>query len=206
MARYTGPVGKVSRQLGIGISPKGERILQRRPYPPGQHGRDGRPKKPSEYGLQLVEKQKARYLYGLLERQFRNLFREAERRPGITGETLLILLERRLDNVVFRMGLAKSRAQARQIVNHRHIAVNGRMLDIASARVCVGDVISVREGSRSAPMFKQMAANGDLMRHRAPDWLQLHSAEMQVTVVALPARADAEREVHEQSVVEFYSR
>jgi small subunit ribosomal protein S4 len=206
MGRYTGPVGKVSRRLGIGISPKGERILQKRPFPPGQHGRSERPKKQSEYGLQLIEKQKVRFLYGLQERQFRNLFREVERRPGITGEALLVLLERRLDNVVFRMGLAKSRAQARQIVNHRHIAVNGRMLDIASVRVRVGDVISVREGSRRSALFQQIAANGNLLRHRGPNWLQFNPIEMQAAVVALPTRADAEPQVHEQSVVEFYSR
>ncbi|BDI28767.1 30S ribosomal protein S4 [Capsulimonas corticalis] len=206
MGRYLGPVGKVSRRLGVGISPKGERILERRPYPPGQHGRNERRKQPSEYGQQLMEKQKARFLYGLMERQFRNLFQEAERRTGVTGDNLLSLLERRLDNVVYRMGLAKSRAQARQLVNHGHITVNGRRLDIPSARVKVGDVIGVHAGSRPSAFFKTLTGSGDLIRHRAPEWLAFSAIPIEATVLDIPRPEHAEPAIDPQSIVEFYSR
>ncbi|MCW3061302.1 MAG: ribosomal protein [Capsulimonas sp.] len=206
MGRYLGPVGKVSRRLGIGISPKGERILARRPYPPGQHGRNEKRKQPSEYGQQLMEKQKARFLYGLMERQFRILFQEAERRTGVTGDNLLSLLERRLDNVVYRMSVAKSRAQARQIVNHGHITVNGRRLDIPSARVKVGDIVGVHASSHPSAFFKTLKGSGDLIRHRAPDWLGFNAIQIEATVLSIPTREHAEPEIDPQSIVEFYSR
>lgn len=154
MARYTGPVGKVSRRLGIGITEKGQRILNKRSDPPGQHGAAARRRQLSDYGMQLREKQKAKFLYGVLERQFRRLFEQASRRSGVTGEYLLSLLERRLDNVVYRLGFATTRAQARQLVNHGHIVVDGRKTNIPSYTVKVGQVIAVRPQSRSRTYFR----------------------------------------------------
>lgn len=206
MGRYTGPVGTISRRLGVGISPKGERILEKRPYPPGQHGRKERRAKVSAYGAQLLEKQKARFLYGLMERQFRNLFEEAERKPGVTGDILLSLLERRLDNVVYRLGFARSRAQARQLVGHRHITVNGAMLNIPSARVKVGDVIAIRVKSRDAGFSKALMQNGKLLQHRAPDWLRFDADTVSAVVIAVPGREDAEPAIDAQTIVEYYSR
>ena len=141
MARYRGPVGKVSRRLGIGISEKGQRILNKRAFPPGQHGPSARRRQISEYGLQLQEKQKARYMYGVLERQFHRIFEKAQRYPGETGAYLFVLLERRLDNVVYRLGFATSRQQARQLVTHGHITVNGRKTNIPSFTVKPGEKI-----------------------------------------------------------------
>ncbi len=132
MARYRGPVGKVSRRLGIGITDKGQRILEKRSYAPGQHGPNMRRRQASDYSVRLLEKQKARYMYGLLEKQFRRMYKQADRMPGATGANLFVLLERRLDNVVYRMGLANTRSQARQLVNHGHVTVNGRKTDIPS--------------------------------------------------------------------------
>lgn len=206
MARYHGPVGKVSRRLGIGITEKGQRILQKRSYPPGQHGPGARRRQVSDYGLQLLEKQKARYLYGVLERQFRRLFEQASRRSGVTGEYLLSLLERRLDNVVYRLGLATTRNQARQLVNHGHITVDGRKTNIPSYTVRVGEVIAVRSESRRRTYFKNLIDSGSLNRYRAPDWLQLNAAEVSGRIVALPRREDAEAGINEQLIVEFYSR
>ena len=207
MGRYTGPVGRISRRLGEGISPKGDRILKRRPYPPGQHGHtDKRQKAPSAYGLQLMEKQKARYTYGLMEKQFRNVFQEAERKTGVTGDVLLSLLERRLDNVVYRLGLAKSRAAARQLVSHRHITVNGSILNIPSARVKVGDVISVRAESRKCGFYKELMQNGQLLQHRPPDWIRFEPSHVSATILANPEREHAEPNINAQTIVEFYSR
>ncbi len=206
MARYHGPVGKVSRRLGIGITEKGQRILSKRPFPPGQHGPGARRRQVSDYGIQLMEKQKARYIYGVLERQFRRIFDQASRRSGITGEYLLSLLERRLDNVVYRLGLATTRAQARQLVNHGHITVNGRKTNIPSFTVKVGHVIAVRSESRQRTYFKNLVDSGELKRHQTPDWLQLNATELAGQVVALPRREDAEPGINEQLIVEFYSR
>ncbi len=207
MARYYGPVGKISRRLGIGITEKGQRILNKRSYPPGQHGGpSARRRQISDYGLQLMEKQKARYMYGVLERQFRNLFEKASRRSGVTGEYLLSLLERRLDNVVYRLGFATTRNQARQLVNHGHITVDGRKTNIPSFTVKVGHVIAVRNESRRRTYFKNLVDSGELNRHRAPEWLRLDPAEMSGQVVALPRREDAEPGINEQLIVEFYSR
>jgi small subunit ribosomal protein S4 len=206
MARYTGPVGKVSRRLNIGITPKGQRILSRRPFPPGQHGPNARRRKISEYGQQLVEKQKARYMYGMLEKQFRRTFERAKRQPGETGGNLFSLLERRLDNVVYRMGLATTRAQARQLVNHGHITVNGTKTDIASFTVKVGEVIAVRPTSRKLTYFENMALAGGGNTSQVPQWLVTDSRELSARIVSLPTREDAEPNIRAQLIVEYYNR
>jgi small subunit ribosomal protein S4 len=206
MARYRGPVGKISRRLGVGISEKGQRVLNRRSVPPGQHGPSSRRRQVSDYGLQLTEKQKARYIYGILERQFRRIFAQASRQGGVTGENLLSLLERRLDNVVYRLGLATTRAQARQLVTHGHVTVNGRKTNIPSYTVRVGEVIAVRPGSQQRTYFKNLVESGELRRYRAPEWLRLNSADLAGEIVALPRRDDAEQGINEQLIVEFYSR
>ena len=189
MARYTGPVGKVSRRLNLGITEKGQRILSKRPFPPGQHGPNAKRRKVSEYGVRLVEKQKARFMYGVLERQFRNTFDRARRMPGETGENLFSLLERRLDNVVYRMGMATTRAQARQLVNHGHVTVNGVKTDIPSFTVKVGEVIAVKEGSRKLTYFQNVSAAGG-SGGQIPAWISLepngHGGARRV--VAAPAR------------------
>lgn len=206
MARYRGPVGKVSRRLGVGITEKGQRILSKRPFPPGQHGPSARRRQISDYGLQLTEKQKARHMYGVLERQFRRLFEQAARQSGVKGEHLLSLLERRLDNVVYRLGLATTRAQARQLVSHGHITVNERKTNIPSFTVKVGHVIAVRPESVNRTYFKNLRDSGELTGHRTPDWLRLKPADLAGEVVALPRREDAEPDINEQLIVEFYSR
>ena len=160
MARYTGPVGKISRRLNLGITEKGQRILSRRSFPPGQHGPNAKRRKISEYGTRLIEKQKARYMYGVLERQFQRTFERARRMPGETGDNLFSLLERRLDNVVYRMGIATTRAQARQLVNHGHISVDGIKTDIPSFTVKIGETVAVRPESRRLIYFQNIALPG----------------------------------------------
>ncbi len=206
MARYRGPVGKISRRLGIGISEKGQRILNKNSFPPGQHGPTARRRQVSDYGLQLLEKQKARYMYGVLERQFRRIFEKAQRIPGETGAALFTLLERRLDNVVYRLGFATTRAQARQVVNHGHITVNGRKTNIPSFTVKVGDVIAIRPESRRRSYVKNLVDSGDLNRRNVPDWLRLNGADLAGEVLSLPRREDAEPGINEQLIVEYYSR
>ncbi len=206
MARYRGPVGKVSRRLGVGISEKGQRVLNRRSVPPGQHGPSSRRRQVSDYGLQLTEKQKARYMYGVLERQFRRLFAQASRQSGVTGENLLSLLERRLDNVVYRLGLATTRSQARQLVTHGHITVNGRKTNIPSFTVKIGHIIAVRPESRQRTYFKDLFESGELKRYRVPEWLRLEPNDLAGEIVALPRREDAEQGINEQLIIEFYSR
>jgi len=206
MARYRGPVGKISRRLGIGITDKGQRILSKRSFPPGQHGPSARRRQVSDYGLQLLEKQKARYMYGVLERQFRRIFQKAQRYSGETGSALFSLLERRLDNVVYRLGLATTRSQARQIVNHGHITVNGRKTNIPSYTVRVGEQIAVRPESRRLTYFKNLAESNELSRRAVPDWLRLNAADFSGEVVTLPRREDAEQGINEQLIVEYYSR
>ncbi len=205
MARYRGPVGKVSRRLGVGITEKGQRILSKRPFPPGQQG-GGRRRQISDYGLQLTEKQKARHMYGVLERQFHRLFVHASRQSGVTGENLLSLLERRLDNVVYRLGLAVTRAQARQLVSHGHVTVNGRKTNIPSFSVRVGHVIAVREESKKRAYFKNLIDSGELTRYSPPEWLRFHADQLSGEMVAVPRREDAEQGINEQLIVEFYSR
>lgn len=206
MARYRGPVGKLSRRLDIGLTEKGQRILAKRHFPPGQHGPASKRRQISDYGLQLQEKQKARMMYGVLERQFRKIYERAQRVPGETGAALFSLLERRLDNTVYRLGLALTRNQARQLVTHGHITVNGRKTNVPSYTVRVGDVIAVRQESRRLTYFKNVVDSGELGKQRVPEWLRQNVADLGGEVVALPRREDAEQGINEQLIVEFYSR
>ncbi|MGB0384054.1 MAG: 30S ribosomal protein S4 [Ardenticatenaceae bacterium] len=211
MARYTDAVCKLCRREGEKLFLKGERCygskcaIERRPYPPGAHGKQTKfRRKTSDFGLQLREKQKARRIYGVLERQFRNYFSVAQRTPGLTGENLLQQLERRLDNVIYRLGFADSRAQARQVVNHGHIRLNGRKVNIPSAQVNPGDVITIRSQSRQNKYWKDLAES---IGHKAvPVWLSLNEAELSGQVSALPSRTEIDTHVNEQLIVEYYSR
>ena len=209
MARYTGPVCRLCRREGMKLFLKGERCytgkcaIDRRAYAPGQHGQ-ARAKKPTEYGLQLREKQKARRMYGVMEKQFRNYFDIAARKKGVAGENLLVLLERRLDNVIFHLGFASSRPEARQLVNHGHFTINGKKVDIASYSVRVGETIAVKEGSKSSPRFKQLLEN--LGSRTVPGWLSLDANTAAGTVVALPTREDIQIPIQEHLIVEKYSR
>jgi small subunit ribosomal protein S4 len=208
MARYTGPVCRLCRREGVKLFLKGDKCmtnctLERRNTRPGQHG-TGRPRKASGYALQLREKQKVRRTYGLLERQFRRTFDIAARRPGRTGENLLQILEMRLDNLVYRLGFADSRAQARQLVCHGHFAVNGRKTDIPSFVAKPNDVISVRERSKGLEYFKTRALL--LVQKGVPAWLSLNIDEMTGRVMSLPSRTELELPFDEQMVVEYYQR
>jgi len=211
MARYTGSVCKLCRREGMKLFLKGERCLspkcalERRSYPPGMHGRQAQfRRRVSDYGRQLREKQRARRFYGVLERQFRRYYEMARRTRGRTGAELLCILERRLDNVVYRLGLADSRPQARQLVSHKHFEVNGRRLSIPSAVVEVGDEIRVRESSKENGHFRQLA---EVLQHRSvPEWLSLNPAEMSGTVVSLPRREQIDVPLAEQLIVGYYSR
>lgn len=210
MARYTGPTCRLCRRVGDKLMLKGDRCytskcaLERRSVPPGYNATAKRRPRKSERGLQLLEKQKARYTYGLLERQFRKFFAEAERLPGVTGENLLILLERRLDNVVYRLGFASSRAQARQIVRHGHIMVNGRKTNIPSYLVKPGDVITWRESSKNTEYYKTVSQTaGDVA---IPSWLSLDKQKLAGKVVSLPAPEDIQAKFDVKSIVEYYSR
>jgi small subunit ribosomal protein S4 len=208
VARYTESVCRLCRREGAKLFLKGTRCytkkcsFERRPTPPGQHG--VRRRKMGEYGIQLREKQKVRRVYGVLERQFRNYFRDAEEHTGVTGEALLQSLETRLDNVVFRLGFASSRAQARQLVNHRHFAVNGVPTNIASYALKPGDRVEVRESRRSREAFKTIRET--LRSHQAPEWLGLDAANMAGSVSSLPRRDQMPLDLSEQLVVEYYSR
>ena len=212
MARYRGPVCRLCRREGMKLFLKGERcykpscpIEKRGTQPPGQHGRNIRRAKLIGYGEQLREKQKVKRIYGMLERQFRLYFQRAVRMKGVTGENLLSLLERRLDNVVYRLGYATSRAQARQFVTHGHVLVNGRKVDIPSFQVKVGDEISVREASRSN-IHIQSAFQTASGRGR-PTWLEVISPDdMRGRVIALPRREDVAQNINEQLIVELYSK
>jgi small subunit ribosomal protein S4 len=205
MARYIGPKARVSRRLGTNLwGTRGETIaLDRRPYPPGEHGRSRRRTNASEYLIQLQEKQKARFSYGLSERQFRNLYEEANRRPGVTGENMLRFLELRLDNVVYRAGWAATRPQARQFVGHGHVNVNGRRVDIPSYRVRKGDVVALRPKSRELIIVRH---NVDVLDRTAPAWLETGDGGNQVTVRELPLREQIDVPVREQLIVELYSK
>lgn len=209
MARYTGPVCRICRREGQKLFLKGERCLgpkcaiERRRYAPGQHGQ-ARSRKPSEYGLQLREKQKARRTYGVLERQFRKHFADAAKLPGMTGENLLRVLELRLDNVVYRLGFADSRAQARQIVRHGHFMVNGRKTNIPSFRAKVGDVITVRPQSKDREYFQVRAQV--LGTRQVPDWLVIDVPTQTARVVSVPRREQIDTRLSEQLIVEYYSR
>ena len=204
MSRYTGPRAGVSRRLGTNIwGTKGETIaLDTRPYPPGEHGRSRRRGSVSEYLLQLQEKQKARFSYGLTERQFRNIFAEASRRQGVTGENMLRFLELRLDNVIYRAGWAATRPQARQFVGHGHVNVNGRRVDIPSYRLRKGDVVELRPAAQA---FTVVQWNLDVLDRTPPAWLD-RNEQFQVTVRELPIREQIDIPVREQLIVELYSK
>ena len=204
MSRYTGPRARVSRRLGTNIwGTKGETIaLDKRPYPPGEHGRSRRRGSVSEYLLQLQEKQKARFSYGLTERQFRNSFAEASRRQGVTGENMLRFLELRLDNVIYRTGWAATRPQARQFVGHGHVNVNGRRVDIPSYRLRKGDVVELRPAAQD---FTVVQWNLDVLDRTPPAWLD-RNEQFQVTVRELPIREQIDIPVREQLIVELYSK
>ncbi|NNE75275.1 MAG: 30S ribosomal protein S4 [Acidimicrobiales bacterium] len=203
MSRYTGPRARVSRRLGTNIwGTKGETIaLEKRPHPPGEHGRSRRRGNVSEYLLQLQEKQKARFSYGLTEKQFRNLYEEANRREGVTGENMLRYLEQRLDNVIYRAGFAATRPQARQFVNHGHVNVNGSRVDIPSYRVRKGDLVEIREKHRNNAVLQW---NVDVLDRTAPGWLE--KSGLGVTVRELPVREQIDIPVREQLIVELYSK
>jgi small subunit ribosomal protein S4 len=208
MARYTESVCRLCRREGAKLFLKGTRCytkkcsFERRPTPPGQHG--VRRRKMGDFGIQLREKQKVRRVYGVLERQFRNYYRVAESQTGVTGEALLQSLETRLDNVVFRLGFASSRAQARQLVNHGHFAVNGVPSNIASYALKPGDRVEVRESRRGREAFKVIKET--LRSHTAPDWLSLDAAKLSGTVASVPRRDQMPLDLSEQLVVEYYSR
>jgi small subunit ribosomal protein S4 len=202
MARYTGPRVRISRRFGIPIFGP-SKYLERRPFPPGVHGPKSR-RKSTEYGLGLIEKQKLRYYYGLMERQFRGVYEKAMRRRGVTGEQMLQILETRLDNVVFHLGFANTRAAARQMVGHGHITVNGRKVDVSSFALRVNDVIVVKNTSVS----RQLATkNLETSTSRSvPDWLSLTKDEFKGVVMRIPTRDEIQPIANEQAVVEFYSR
>ena len=216
MARYTNAVCRLCRREGQKLYLKGARCYgpkcawEKRPVPPGhgsggtQGGRKGRQMKPSDYALHLRAKQKCRRIYGLLERQFRRYVREAQRERGVTGEALLQHLELRLDNVVYRAGLAPSRAAARQVVGHRHLAVNGRTVDIPSFAVREGDAIEVRSGSRPSKLFAQAKETGGSAQ--VPQWLEVDWSEFRVTVKGRPTRDQIDTDVNEALIVEYYAR
>lgn len=205
MSRYTGPRSRVSRRLGVNVwGTKGETIaLERRPYPPGEHGRSRRRGNVSEYLLQLQEKQKARYTYGLNERQFRNVFKEAARQKGVTGENMLRFLELRLDNVVYRLGWAATRPQARQFVSHGHINVNGRRVNIPSYRLRKDDVLSLRDKAKEMIV---VTWNLDVLDRTPPAWLTRSDDGLEATVRDAPLREQIDVPVREQLIVELYSK
>ena len=208
MARYTGPVCRLCRREKMKLFLKGPKCdsmkcpIERRPYPPGVHGRDGH-MRTKEYELQLREKQKARRVYGLLEKQFRNLYEEANRADGVTGETLLRYLELRLDNVAYRAGWGASRAQARQFVRHGHVLVNGKRVTIPSYRVRKGDVVTLKDKARA---FIVVRHNLDTLDRQLPPWLDGGGEGFEVTVRDLPLREQIDVPVHEQLIVELYSK
>jgi small subunit ribosomal protein S4 len=201
MARYTGPKTKIARKFGEAIY-GADKVLSKKKYPPGQHGAYSR-RKTSEYGTQLREKQKAKYTYGVLEKQFRNLFEKASRSKGITGEVLLQLLESRLDNIVFRLGLAPTRDAARQLVSHRHITVDGRVVNIPSYSVKPGQIIGVRERSKSLEVIAN-ALSG--FNHSKYPWIEWDQSVMGGKLLHLPERADIPENIKEQLIVELYSK
>lgn len=201
MARYTGPKTKIARKFGEAIFGE-DKSFEKRNYPPGQHGNNRRRGKKSEYAIQLMEKQKAKYTYGVLERQFRNMFEKATRSQGITGEVLLQLCESRLDNVVYRMGVSPSRSGARQLVSHRHITVNGEQVNIPSYQLKAGDVVGVREKSKSLQAIKDSLANNSAVY----EWITWNNETMQGTYVSVPGRIQIPENINEQFIVELYSK
>ena len=201
MAKYTGPKSRIARRFGEPIFGP-DKVLSKRNNPPGQHG-NGRRRKSSEYGVMLAEKQKAKYTYGVLERQFRILFEKAARSSAVTGEALLQELEARLDNVVYRLGIAPTRAAARQLVNHRHITVDGKVVNIASYSVSAGQIIAVREKSKSLEVIADALAG---FNHSKYSWLEWDEAAKAGKFLHRPDRADIPENINEQSIVELYSK
>ena len=201
MARYTGPKTKIARKFGEPIFGE-DKSFEKRNYPPGQHGNNKRRGKKSEYAIQLMEKQKAKYTYGILERQFRNLFKKATASKGITGEVLLQLCESRLDNVVFRMGISNSRRGARQLVSHRHINVNGEIVNIPSYILKPGDSVSVREKSKSVESITNSLKNSSTVY----EWITWNEEKMEGVFVSIPERLQIPEKINEQYIVELYSK
>ena len=201
MARYTGPKSKIARRFGEPIFGP-DKVLSKKNYPPGQHG-NSRRRKTSEYGIQLREKQRAKYTYGVLEKQFRRIFDKASRSRGITGEVLLQLLEQRLDNMVFRLGIAPTRAAARQLVTHRHIVLNGKVVNIPSYTVKAGDVIGVREKSKSLEVVVNSLAG---FNHSKYPWLEWDNSSLSGKFLHIPEREDIPESIKEQLIVELYSK
>ena len=201
MAKYTGPKSRIARKFGEPIFGP-DKVLSKRNFPPGQHGNDRR-RKTSEYGTMLAEKQKAKYTYGVLERQFRNMFDKASRVGGVTGEVLMQLLESRLDNVVFRLGIAPSRAAARQLVNHKHIVVNGKVVNIPSYSVKAGQIVGVREKSKSLEVIADALAG---FNHSKYPWLEWDENTKSGKFLHLPERTDIPENIKEQLIVELYSK
>ncbi len=201
MARYIGPKSKIARKFNEPIY-GADKYLDKKAFPPGQHGAAKKRRKQSEYGIQLQEKQKAKYTYGILERQFRNIFAAASRKRGITGENLLKLIEARLDNTVFRLGIAPSRSGARQLVSHRHITVNGQVVNIPSYTLKEGDVVGVREKSKSMIAITESLESA----HKSFSWLEWDSAKMQGKFLNYPQRDEIPENIKEQLIVELYSK
>jgi len=201
MARYTGPKTKIARKFGEAIFGD-DKSFEKRNYPPGQHGNNRRRGKKSEYAIQLQEKQKAKYTYGILENQFRNMFEKATRATGITGVVLLQLCESRLDNVVFRMGIAPSRRAARQFVSHRHITVNGELVNIPSYQIKAGDVVAVREKSKSLTAIQESLSNAS----HVYEWISWNNDKKEGTFVSVPERIQIPENINEQFIVELYSK
>jgi small subunit ribosomal protein S4 len=201
MARYTGPKTKIARKFGEAIYGD-DKAFDKRNYPPGQHGNTRRRGKQSEYAIQLMEKQKAKYTYGILERQFRNMFKKATSAQGITGEVLLQLCESRLDNVAYRMGLSSSRSGARQLVSHRHITVNGEIVNIPSYQLKAGDKVAVREKSKSLETIQNALANSSKLY----EWITWNNDTKEGTYVSVPARVQIPENINEQFIVELYSK
>ncbi len=201
MARYTGPKTKIARKFGEAIYGD-DKAFEKRNYPPGQHGANKRRGKKSEYSIQLMEKQKAKYTYGILEKQFRNMFKKATAATGITGEVLLQLCESRLDNVVYRLGLAPSRNGARQLVSHRHITVNGEIVNIPSYQLKAGDNVAIREKSKSLEIIQTSLSNSN----NVYEWMTWNSETKQGTYVSIPARVQIPENINEQFIVELYSK
>lgn len=201
MARYTGPKTKIARKFGESIFGD-DKSFEKRNYPPGQHGNNRRRGKKSEYAVQLMEKQKAKYTYGILEKQFRNMFSKANRSTGITGEILLQLCESRLDNVTYRLGIAPTRSGARQLVSHKHITVNGQLVNIPSYQIKPNDVVSIREKSKSLNVVQESLSNNKSDN----EWMTWNSEKMQGTFVKVPERSQIPEKINEQFIVELYSK
>jgi small subunit ribosomal protein S4 len=201
MARYTGPTTKIARKFGEAIFGE-DKYFDKRSYPPGQHGQSKKRKTASEYAIQLAEKQKAKYTYGLLERQFRNLFEKASRKKGVTGDNMFKLLEARLDNTIYRLGFAASRAQARQLVSHKHISVNGHIVNVPSYTLTPGDKVGLRERSKNLEIVQDSLAK----RGKKFNWLILDEKGVEGTFVEFPERDQIPENINEQLIVELYSK